>query len=146
MRLFQAECSAESNENPRPWECVNPAGAKLIAMLRPLGPHTTFKRPARWLCVQPSGEQYNDSEHHRCHGTDVGHAEKHKQDQPCAPDEDQQHDHRNGAKVVLCYGVSTPLRDPILDRVPIRRTPYQIAALHQAIEGYANGQFTNIAS
>jgi hypothetical protein len=32
-----------------------------------------------------------------------------------------------------------------LDRLPTRRTPHQIAALYEAIEGHADVQFTNIA-
>jgi hypothetical protein len=37
------------------------------------------------------------------------------------------------------------LCDPILDRVPIYRTPNQVAALHEAIEDYSDIQFANIA-
>jgi hypothetical protein len=46
---------------------------------------------------------------------------------------------------VLKYGVSAPLRDPILDRLPTCRTSHQIAALYEAIEDHADIQFTNIA-
>jgi hypothetical protein len=38
-----------------------------------------------------------------------------------------------------------PLCDPILDRVPIYRATHQVAAPHEAIEGYADIQFANIA-
>ena len=47
---------------------------------------------------------------------------------------------------MLNDGVLAPLRDPILDRVQIYRATHQVAALHEAIEGYANIQFANIAS
>jgi hypothetical protein len=43
------------------------------------------------------------------------------------------------------YGVLAPLCDPILDRVPICRATHQVAALHEAIEDYADIQFANIA-
>ena len=42
-------------------------------------------------------------------------------------------------------GVFAPLCDPILDRVPTYRATQQVAALHEAIEGYADIQFANIA-
>ena len=48
-------------------------------------------------------------------------------------------------QIVLNYGVLAPLCDPILGRVPIYRATYQVAALHEAIEGYADIQFANIA-
>jgi len=46
---------------------------------------------------------------------------------------------------VLNYGVLAPLCDPILDRVPTYRATHQVATLHEAIEGYADIQFANIA-
>ena len=49
------------------------------------------------------------------------------------------------SRSVLYYGVLAALCDPILDRVPIYRTPKQVAALHEAIEGYSDIQFANIA-
>jgi hypothetical protein len=41
---------------------------------------------------------------------------------------------------VLSYGVSAPLCDPISDRVPINRATHQEAAVHEAIEAYADIQ------
>ena len=49
------------------------------------------------------------------------------------------------SQIVLNYGVFAPLCDPILDRVPTFRATQQVAALHEAIEGYADIQFANIA-
>ena len=48
------------------------------------------------------------------------------------------------SQVVLNYGVLATLCDPILDRVPIYRAAHQVAALHEAIEGYADIQCANI--
>ena len=39
---------------------------------------------------------------------------------------------------MLNYGVLAPLCDPILDEVPIDRATHQVAALHEAIQRYAN--------
>jgi hypothetical protein len=54
---------------------------------------------------------------------------------------------RGGARsqIVLNYGVLAPLCDPILDRVPTYRATHQVAALHEAIEGYTDIQFANVA-
>jgi hypothetical protein len=49
------------------------------------------------------------------------------------------------SQIVLNYGVLAPLCDPILDRIPTYRATHQVAALHEAIEGYADIQFANIA-
>jgi hypothetical protein len=49
------------------------------------------------------------------------------------------------SQIVLNYGVLAPLCDPILDRGPIYRATHQVAALHEAIEGYTDIQFANIA-
>jgi hypothetical protein len=49
------------------------------------------------------------------------------------------------SEVVLNYGVLAPLCDPILDRALIYRAAHQVAALHEAIEGYADFQFANVA-
>ena len=49
------------------------------------------------------------------------------------------------SEVVLNYGVLAPLCDPILDRALIYRATHQVAALHEAIEGYADFQFANVA-
>jgi hypothetical protein len=49
------------------------------------------------------------------------------------------------SQIVLSYGVLALLCDPILDRVPIYRATNQVAALHEAIEGYSDIQFANIA-
>ena len=49
------------------------------------------------------------------------------------------------SQTVLNYSVLASLRDPISDRVPICRATHQVAALHEAIEGYADIQFANIA-
>ena len=46
---------------------------------------------------------------------------------------------------MLNYGVLAPLCDPILDRVPTYRATQQVATFHEAIEGYADIQFANIA-
>ena len=46
---------------------------------------------------------------------------------------------------MLKYGILASLCDPILDRAPIYRATHQVAALHEAIEGYADIQFANIA-
>ena len=46
---------------------------------------------------------------------------------------------------MLNYGVVASLCDPILHRVPIYGATHQVAALHEAIEGYADIQFANIA-
>ena len=46
---------------------------------------------------------------------------------------------------MLNYGVLAPPCDPILDRIPIYRATHQVAALHEAIEGYSDIQFANIA-
>jgi len=49
------------------------------------------------------------------------------------------------SQIVLNYGVLAPLCDPILDRVPTYRATQQVATSHEAIEGYADIQFANIA-
>jgi hypothetical protein len=49
------------------------------------------------------------------------------------------------SKIVLNYGVLAPLCDPILDRTPIYRATHQVAALYEAIEGYSDIHFANIA-
>jgi hypothetical protein len=49
------------------------------------------------------------------------------------------------SQIVLNNGVLAALCDPILDRVPTYRATHQVAALHEAIEGYADIQFANIA-
>jgi hypothetical protein len=46
---------------------------------------------------------------------------------------------------MLYYGVLASLCDPISDRVTIYRATHQVAALHEAIEGYADIQFAYIA-
>jgi hypothetical protein len=49
------------------------------------------------------------------------------------------------SQIVLNYGVLAPLCDPILDRVPTYRATQQVATFHEAIEGYADIQFADIA-
>jgi hypothetical protein len=50
------------------------------------------------------------------------------------------------SQIVFYYSVLAPLCDAILNRVPIYWATNQEAALHKAIEGYADVQFTNTAS
>ena len=63
------------------------------------------------------------------------------------PESQSAHTHTDAARsqVVLNYGVLATLCDPILDRVPIYRATHRVAALHEAIEGYADIQCANIA-
>ena len=49
------------------------------------------------------------------------------------------------SQIVLIYGVLAPLCDPILDRVPTYRATQQVATFHEAIEGYADIQFADLA-
>jgi hypothetical protein len=53
---------------------------------------------------------------------------------------------RARSQIVFYYSVLAPLCDAILDRVPIYWATHQEAALHKAIEGYADVQFANTAS